>query len=232
LRGVAQRSEAKRRGAVRCVGIPKHNMTTSPAGPEPVYSVYPADVIAELLNLTPGRIRQLVAEGVIPRAERGKYDLIRCVRGYVRFLQERAEGRGVETSGVHAERTRLLTAQAERAELEVAALHRSLLPFDEVVAAWEQLVAACRARCLAIPSKLAPRLTVIHERRKIQDALTAEIREALQELARFDLPGPTRAAEGRRGIQPPAGANGKSVGRSKLALEPGRQRRARTIPVH
>ena len=35
-------------------------------------------------------------------------------------------------------RTRLLTAQAEHKELEVAALHRSLLPFDEVVAAWEQ----------------------------------------------------------------------------------------------
>jgi phage terminase Nu1 subunit (DNA packaging protein) len=198
----------------------------------PVFPVYPVDAISRLLNITPARIRQLVAEGIIPRAERGKYDLIRCVRGYVKYLQERAEGRGVEPSGLHDERMRLLSAQAEHRELEVAALRRSLLPFDEVVAAWEQLVAACRARCLALPSKLAPRLAVIHDRKKIQDALTTEIREALQELARFDLPNPTRAAEGRRGVQSPAGANGKSVGRPKLALKPGGKRRARKIPVH
>jgi phage terminase Nu1 subunit (DNA packaging protein) len=118
----------------------------------PAYPVYPVDAIAKLLNLTPRRIRQLVAEGIIPRVERGKYDLIRSVRGYVKYLQERAEGRGVEPSGLHEERMRLLTTQAEHKELEVAALYRSLLPFDEVVAAWEQLTAAFRARCLTIPS--------------------------------------------------------------------------------
>jgi phage terminase Nu1 subunit (DNA packaging protein) len=86
----------------------------------PAYPVYPVDAIAKLLNLTPRRIRQLVAEGIIPRVERGKYDLIRSVRGYVKYLQERAEGRGVEPSGLHEERMRLLTAQAEHKELEVA----------------------------------------------------------------------------------------------------------------
>jgi phage terminase Nu1 subunit (DNA packaging protein) len=118
---------------------------------------------------------------VIPRAERGKYDLIRSVRGYVKYLQERAEGRGVEPTGLHEERMRLLTAQAEHKELEVAELQRSLLPSDDVMGAWEQLVAAFRARCLAIPARMAPRLAAMNERERIQDALTAEVREALQE---------------------------------------------------
>lgn len=193
-----------------------------------------AAMLAKLFNLHERRVRQLGQEGIIPRPVHGKYDLIGSVQGYVKYLQERAEGRRNETSGVHDERMRLLTARAEHKELEVAALHQSLLPFDEVVAAWEQLVAAFRARCLALPSKLAPRLAVIHERRKIQDALTSEIREALQELARFDLAGrgPARGAQGRPGREPPAGANGKSVGRPKLAVKPGGQRRARTVPVH
>ena len=195
---------------------------------------YPASTLAKLFNLTERRVQQLAKEGVIPKPERGKYDLVGAVRGYVKFLQERAEGRGVEPNALHDERMRLLMAQAERAELEVAALYRSLLPYEEVVAAWQQLVAAFRARCLALPSKLAPRLAVIHERRRIQDALTAEIREALTELSRFDLAGrsPARGAQGRPGSKAPAGANGKSVGRSKLALKPGGQRRARTIPIH
>lgn len=188
--------------------------------------------LAKLFNLTEQRIYQLAREGIIPR-QGGKFELVSAVQGYIKFLQDLAGGR-IERRDVHSERSRLTRAQAERTELEVAALQRSLLPFDEVVGAWEQLVAAFRARCLALPSKLAPRLAVIHERKKIQDALTAEIREALQELARFDLVGsaPTRGAKGRPGGRPPAGANGKSVGRPKLTLKPGGQRRARTVPIH
>ena len=138
----------------------------------PVFPVYPVDAISKLLNITPARIRQLVAEGIIPRAERGKYDLIRCVRGYVKYLQERAEGRGIEPTGLHEERMRLLAAQAEHKELEVAALHRSLLPFDEVVAAWQQLVAAFRPKCLSLPSKLAPLVVTMNEIGEIQDHIS------------------------------------------------------------
>ena len=113
------------------------------------------------------------------------------------------------------ERARLARARARKAELEVASLERSLLPFDEVVEAWQQLVAAFRAKCLALPSKMAPRL-VMSETRIIQAALTAAVREALEELSRFDLP------RDRPGREPPAGSNGKSRG----------QRRARATPVH
>lgn len=173
-----------------------------------------ADAIAKLFNLTPRRVRQLVHEGVIPRAEKGKYDVIGAVRGYVSYLQARAEGRGVEAQDVHVERARLTRAQARTAEIELAALERTLLPFDQVVEAWQQLVAAFRAKCLALPSKMAPRLAMTSTR-EIQAELTAGVREALQELSQFDLP---RDRPGSRG-EPPAGANGKS-------------RRARAIPVH
>ena len=50
-------------------------------------------------------------------------------------------------------RVRLARARARKAELEMAALERSLLPFDEVVGAWQQLVTAFRAKCLALPSR-------------------------------------------------------------------------------
>ena len=130
------------------------------------------------------------------------------------------------------ERARLMRAKAEKAELEIAALERSLLPFDEVQA-WQQLVAAFRAGAWRCP-RSSRRGLLINEQEKIQDALTAEIREALQELSRFDLAGsaPARSAQSRPGSKPPAGANGKSVGRPKSAPEPRGQRRARAIPVH
>ena len=117
------------------------------------------------------------------------------------------------------ERVRLLRARARRAEFEVAALQRDLLPSDEVVEAWQQLVAAFRARCLVIPSKLAPQLAATNDRGAVQAVLTAAVREALRELSQFDLP---RDCPARPRREPPAGSNGKGRG----------QRRARAIPVH
>ena len=60
--------------------------------------------------------------GCIPRAEKGRYDLLRCIRAYVMYLQRRADGLGVESSGMSDERVRLVAAQAEHEELEVAEL--------------------------------------------------------------------------------------------------------------
>ena len=116
------------------------------------------------------------------------------------------------------ERARLARARARKAELEIAALERDLLPSDEVVEAWQQLVAAFRARCLAIPSKLTPQLAAMNDRGAVQAVLTAAVREALQELSRFDLP---RDRPARPRAEPSAGSNGKS-----------RPRRARAVPVH
>jgi phage terminase Nu1 subunit (DNA packaging protein) len=50
----------------------------------------PIGVIARLLDLSERRVQQLSREGVIPRAERGQYDLIGSVRGYVRYLRDQA----------------------------------------------------------------------------------------------------------------------------------------------
>ena len=77
-------------------------------------------VIARFLNLTERRVQQLARDGIIPKAEKGKYDLVRCVQNYVRYLQERAYGNGDTAHDTHHERARLIKAQADKTELEVA----------------------------------------------------------------------------------------------------------------
>jgi hypothetical protein len=62
--GAPDLSAFSRSSGDRAAGYPA-SVTTPPA-----YPVYPVDAIAKLLNLTPRRIRQLVAEGIIPRVER------------------------------------------------------------------------------------------------------------------------------------------------------------------
>ena len=48
--------------------------------------------ISKLLKLTERRVQQLAKDGIIPKAERGKYDLVSSVHGYVDFLKAKAGG--------------------------------------------------------------------------------------------------------------------------------------------
>lgn len=193
---------------------------------------YSASTLAKLFNLTERRVQQLAKEGVIPRAERGKYDLVGAVRGYVKYLQERAEGRGVAPQDLHTERARLVKAQADKTEIEVAEMGRALIPAERVIEAWQQLVAAFRAKCLALPTKLAPRLAGNHAVKDIKESIAGGVREALEELSRFELADGAEARDPESGAGREASAkpDGERVGKRTSAAQPRGQRRAGTVP--
>jgi len=78
----------------------------------------PITVIARLLDLSERRVQQLVRDGVIPKAERGRYELVGAVRGYVRYLRDlvlKSETGGADYA---SERARLVKARADLAEME------------------------------------------------------------------------------------------------------------------
>ncbi len=53
-------------------------------------ATYPVETIAELLDLTPRRVYQLTNAGIIPKASRGRYELVPAVKGYIKYLRDRA----------------------------------------------------------------------------------------------------------------------------------------------
>jgi len=53
-------------------------------------ATYPVEIVAELLDLTPRRVYQLTTAGIIPKASRGRYELVPVVRGYIKYLRDRA----------------------------------------------------------------------------------------------------------------------------------------------
>src|SRR3972149_345185 len=92
-------------------------------------TTYPVDVISKLLDLTPRRVQHLANEGVIPRAEKGRYELVPAVRGYIRYLRDRSVGRdGVVIPDIASERARLTREQADRVAMENAKARGELLP--------------------------------------------------------------------------------------------------------
>jgi phage terminase Nu1 subunit (DNA packaging protein) len=171
----------------------------------------PIAVIARLLDLTERRVQQLARDGVIPKAERGQYDLVAAVRGYIRYLREQAARAQAGTLDIGSERTRLVRAKADLAEMDAACRREELLGAEQVEQAWTAALARVRSRLLVLPDRLAPQLQeeigIAAARGIIRQALA----EALTELA--TLPVVTSAGAGG-----PAAAGD---GDAPSALDPG-----------
>lgn len=161
----------------------------------------PIAVIAKLLDLTERRVQQLSREGVIPKAERGQYDLVGAVRGYVAYLREQAKDAQAGAPDHAAERARLLRAKADLAEMEARGRQGALIPAEAMEAAWTAILARLRTRLLGLPDRLAP---LCHEETTIagtRDQIRRAVRDALEDLATTPVvaaadPGGTGAAGG------------------------------------
>lgn len=190
-------------------------------------------VIARFLNLTERRVQQLAREGILPKPDKGKYDLVRCVQTYVRYLQERAYGSGVTAQDTHIERARLIKAQADKTELEVATMRNQLVAIDTVETDWLQHISACRMRLLALPTKTAFQIAVMTEPAEIERFLKRAIYEALTELANsHDEPAdilPDGTAEGGARVDAAARTDGERMGRRAPQTKPGGKRRTRKM---
>jgi len=145
--------------------------------------------LAKLFSLTAVRVQQLAADGVVAKSARGRYDLWASIRGYIKFLQERRVNQwdsGEEKGDWQAERTRLTRAKADMAEMQSAILKGTVHEAKAVEAVWTDHLLACRAKLLAMPKKLAPRVHGVENLAAIEAELEATVTEALNELASYD----------------------------------------------
>ena len=147
----------------------------------------PIGVIAKLLDLSERRVQQLSREGVIPKAERGQYDLIGSVRGYVRYLRDQAVKSQAGAPDYMAERARFIRARADLAEMDAQEKRRSLIAADQIEVAWIAVLALLRTRLLALPDRLAPQVFEQSTVGDTRNLIRAAIREVLDDLADPDI---------------------------------------------
>ena len=147
----------------------------------------PIGVIAKLLDLSERRVQQLSREGVIPKAERGHYDLIGSVRGYVRYLRDQAVRAQAGAPDYAVERARFIRARADLAEMEAEEKRGSLIMADQIEAAWIAVLALLRTRLLALPDRLAPQAFDQPTVGETRNLIRAAIREVLDDLAEPDI---------------------------------------------
>ena len=139
--------------------------------------------LAEVLNLSERRIQQLVKKDIIPTPEKGKYLLIESIKAYINYLQNLSNSRIEE---IHLQKLRLLTAQAEKTEIEVEEYKKNLIPADQIALEWTNLITAFRAKILSLPHKIAPQVIAITEFKEAEAIIKEYVYEALIELSQYD----------------------------------------------
>ena len=164
--------------------------------------------IAKLLKLSERRIQQLAKEGVIPKAERGKYDLIGSVQGYIDYLKAKVGGE-FTAEEVLKNKNKLLKAKAELAEIDKMKASGELIPKEEVKRTWLELVQKVKQKLLSIPNKVAPVVVTVKSINEIKLILQEKIYEALYEITSDDK-GVGKDDESNKTT---AKSNNKSVGR-------------------
>jgi len=142
--------------------------------------------LASAMNVTTRWVNKLVEEGM-PREERGKYDLAKCLLWYIRYLQAALERRAVpspdgEFSSMKEERLALLRVERELREIELAEKRGGVVSISDVEKTLSDLVLTTKARIMGVAPRLAAELVGESSRVMIQAKIEKAIREALSHL--------------------------------------------------
>ncbi|MBR2209009.1 MAG: hypothetical protein IJ859_09420 [Synergistaceae bacterium] len=143
------------------------------------------DQASDFLNMSKSSFYRLIESGVIPKSDDGKYTLSEVVEAYWRNQ--------FDSEGLKAAQTRLVTAQAELKEAELAEQRGELHRASAIAKVWTDNVINTRTKLLAIPNKIAPEL-IGQDLQTVQQKLKNAIYEVLRELADYDGEKITRTA--------------------------------------
>lgn len=146
--------------------------------------LYTAKVVADFLDLSERRVRQLRDKGIISEMRPGLYDLRTVTRQYINYL--RKDGGPEEMVDYNTERARLVRAKRENEELELSLRKREVHRSEEIEKVMSDMLIRFKTRLMAIPAKLSPILSRKKDQTEIFKLIKAAIDEALDELADYD----------------------------------------------
>jgi hypothetical protein len=118
--------------------------------------------MAKYLDITPGRLRQLAGEGIVPKIGRDRYPVFQVSIAYIRFLRDRVSSPEISDSEFHAARLAKLKSEREQIELNMAIQRRERLPIADCLAVDNEIFQAIAGTLKANAGKLLNQ-TLINE---------------------------------------------------------------------
>ncbi|KTS12886.1 hypothetical protein NS228_25185 [Methylobacterium indicum] len=131
---------------------------------------------ALLLKLTPRRLQQLAAEGVIPKAARGRYPLAGLIQGYAGYLQDdqRRASKSAAASG-------LQTARQREIEMRMAKDEGELIPMVEALGVIDEYASAVTTSIKNLPVRFSRNMA---ERARIQPLVDETLRAVAKAMTK------------------------------------------------
>jgi len=130
------------------------------------------------IGLTEQRIGQLVADGVVVKLARGEYDIKQSIFNYCEYLRGVSRGSD-EVADEKAERTRLISAKADIAELEADEKAGLLIRKDAVETVNKKVAVTLNANLIGIADRVAPLVAASDDGAECHHLINAEVRNSL-----------------------------------------------------
>lgn len=137
------------------------------------------DLIVLLTGVSSRRIYKMAEEGKIPQRVDGLYPTMEILKTLFSYYRGKGEGR----TSLEEEKLAKMTAERERAELEVKKLKREVLPRKAVEKAWNFQLQAARAKWMQFPPKAALAFPQWVDSRACENWHEAEVKDLLTEFA-------------------------------------------------
>ena len=134
--------------------------------------------LATVLGISPGRVSQLLAAGTIQPNRADLFDLPTAVPAY---LASRLAGDGKVKA-----KDRKAEAEADLAEMERDEKAGRLHKDQDIARVWGGVLMAFRARMLALPTKMAPKVHGMATIADVEAELRTTVNEALKELSEHE----------------------------------------------
>jgi phage terminase Nu1 subunit (DNA packaging protein) len=156
-------------------------------------SVATVEQLSLLLDITERHTQRLTEQGVLTRAAgpdgkavRGRYDVVKSVRGYVKYLREQARLDDADQSRYAYLRNQKMAAEAEVAALKLKLYKRKLHRAEDVEFVMMTMLTALKSRLLSIPSRTTRLIIGKTNFQEIYGMIYGEIELALRELADYN----------------------------------------------
>jgi len=142
--------------------------------------------IAEHLDLTSRRVRDLKNAGILPKpVKKGQWDLDACRVAYIRHLRKVASGHQPEGGDLDltGERAKLTREHRIAQEMKNAETVGELVRIEDVLDLVGRDYSNLRTRLLSIPPKLAPEVILIDTTNDAKEVIEGAVKDALAELS-------------------------------------------------
>jgi phage terminase Nu1 subunit (DNA packaging protein) len=136
--------------------------------------------------MTPKNVERLTEKGILQKKQGNLYSLVEVNHAYIKYLRDR-NPETEEAVDLNEERAKLAKAKRLKAELELQVEKGELHRAEDVEKIMTATLINFKSRLSAIPAEEAEKLATMTDKAKIFIYLNDRIKEALAELANFEV---------------------------------------------